>query len=352
MAATKSTKGRATIVEVAAMAGVSISTVSRALSGHPGVGDQTRARVIDVAGKIGYQRNGAARSLRTARSMTLAMLAPDLENPDHLTQMRTVVNTAATHGYAVMVFDVSAGPIRGASVINRIRQGGVDGVILGAGRLEVTRELLDLLDSPMLVEFGGELADSFSEGTFVDDRAPWLPYERAACTHAGRRLFATGHEQVAYIGWRERSLLGRSRFQAFQECAIAQGLPETAITLATAAQRQEAVGLVQQLLASTPRPTALISGASILTPYVLEGVHSAGATIPEDLSFVAFGDSPWHRAFHPSLSVIRRNLEAEAGGMVERLIARIEGSEVPGFEVQPTEFIDRGSIAPPRTGTQ
>ena len=345
----KTPKNRVTIREVAEIAGVSISTVSRGLTGHRGVGEQTRSRVISIANKVGYQASGAARSLRTSRSMNLAMLTPDLENPVIQLQMRAAISTAAARGYTVMIFELSAGSgsKRYPSVIHRIRESDVDGLLLGAVRLPVTRELLDLLESGMPVESVGDSTKSYDDATFVVDNATWLQYEKAACTHAGRRLFSLGHQRVGIIGWRDESLLGRSRLQAFLECAQTFGLPETSITVLKAGKKEEAIGLVQHLLVGLTAPTALISASGVMTPYVLEGIHSARLRIPEDLSFVAFGDSPWHRGFQPALSVIRRDVEAEITVLVERLIARIEGSVPPELEFSPAEFIDRASIAPP-----
>lgn len=338
-------RNRATIRNVAEIAGVSISTVSRALTGHRGVGDDTRSRVIGIAKEIGYKPSGAARSLRTSRSLTIAMLAPDLENPGNQAQVRAAISAAAAMGYAVMVFDYSAGSTGGLSVISRMRECDVDGILLGAARLKVTKELLDLLGSEMIVEFAGDQNEPPREGAFIVDTATWLHYETAACTLAGRRLFAMGHKQIAYVDWRDQSLLGRTRLEALRACAMSFGLAESSVTVLRAGKKEEAVGLVQHLLTGSPAPTALISGNGVMTPYVLEGIHSADSRIPEDLSFIACGDSPWHRAFQPPLSVIRRDGEAEAECMVERLIARIEGRKVPERNVQPTEFIDRASIA-------
>lgn len=346
-------KNRATIREVAEIAGVSISTVSRALTGHRGVGDETRLRVIGIAKKIGYQPSGAARSLRTSRSLTIAMLSSDLENPSNEAQIRAAISTAAAKGYSVMVFDQSAGSAGGLSMIHRMRESDIDGILLGAVRLKVTRELLDLLESGLIVEIVGEQTKPPSEGAFIVDSATWLHYETAACTLAARRLFAMGHRQVTYVDWRDQSLLGRTRLKAFRDCATSFGLAEDSVTVLKAGKKEEAVGLVQHLLTSAPAPTALISGSGVMTPYILEGIHSARTRIPEDLSFIACGDSPWHRAFQPPLSVIRRDVEAEAKCMVERLIARIEGRVVPELDVQPSEFIDRGSIAAaPKTEPQ
>lgn len=339
-------KIRVTIQDVAEIAGVATSTVSRALSGDRGVGDETRSRIVRIAKEIGYQSSGAARSLRTSRSLTIAMLAPDLENPGNQAQVRAAISAAAARGYAVMVFDYSAGSAGGLSVIDRMRKSDIDGVLLGAVRLKVTAELLDLFGSEMAVEFGGDQEHPPEQGAFIVDGATWLDYETAACTLAGRRLFGMGHKHIAYVDWRDQSRLGRTRLDAFKACARASGLPESSVVLLRAGRKEEAVGLVQHLLANSPAPTALISGNGVMTPYVLEGVHSVNARIPDDLSFIACGDSPWHRAFQPPLSVIRRNSEAEAECMVDRLIARIEGRDVPQMDIQPTEFIDRASIAP------
>lgn len=339
-------KGRATISDVAEIAGVSTSTVSRALSGHRGVGEQTRSRIVEIARQIGYQARGAARSLRTSRSCTIAMLAPDLENPGNQAQVRAAISAAAARNYAVMVFDYSAGTTGSLSVIDRMRESDIDGILLSAARLKVTRDLLDLLASDMVVEFAGDQNAPPPEGAFIIDGVTWLQYETAACTFAGRRLFNLGHRQIAYIDWREQSRLGRTRLEAFRACAKSFGLPENSVNILKASKKEEAVGLVQHLLAGSPAPTALVSGNGVMTPYVLEGVHSVDARIPGDLSFIACGDSPWHRAFQPPLSVIRRDSEAEAQCMVERLIARIEGRDAPQMIIQPTEFIDRASIAP------
>ncbi len=300
---------------------------------------------MDIARKIGYQPSGAARSLRTSRSLTIAMLAPDLENPGNQAQVRAAISAAAARGYAIMVFDFSAGSAGGLSVINRMRECDVDGVLFGSARLKVSRELLDLIESEMIVEFAGDQDNPPPEGSFLVDGATWLDYDAAACTLAGRRLFGTGHRHIVYVDWYEQSRLGLIRLQAFRTCARSYDLPESSVSVLKVGKKEAAVGLVQHLLASSPAPTAIVSGNGVMTPYVLEGIHSANARIPDDLSFIACGDSPWHRAFQPPLSVIRRDSETEAQFMVERLIARIEGHDVPEFNAQPTEFIDRGSIA-------
>lgn len=347
MRSSKTQKSRVSIRDVAEIAGVSISTVSRALTGHRGVSDQTRSRIMSIANDVGYQASAAARSLRTSSSMTLAMLTPDLENPISQAQMRAAVCTAAIHGYSMIVFESSAGANQVLPVIQRIRESDVNGLLLGAVRLPVNQELLDLLDSGMVVESTVDPTRFDDDADFIVDHAAWLQYERAACTHAGRRLFGLGHQHVAYLGWRDQSLLGRSRLQAFVDCAAGAGLPATAIKVLQAGKKEDAFGLVQHVLANAPTPTALISASGLMTPYILEGIRSARVSIPEELSFLTFGDSPWHRAMQPALSVIRRDIEAEATGLVERLIARIEGREVPELEFSPTEFIDRGSIAAP-----
>jgi DNA-binding LacI/PurR family transcriptional regulator len=104
---------------------------------------------------------------------------------------------------------------------------------------------------------------------------------------------------------------------------------------------------MQELTARSDRPTAIVCANGLLTPYVLEGIHSAGLQIPRDISFLCFGDSAWHRGYSPPLSVIRHDYAAAANRSVERLIARIEGRDIPEISRRPSEFIARDSIARP-----
>jgi LacI family transcriptional regulator len=80
---------------------------------------------------------------------------------------------------------------------------------------------------------------------------------------------------------------------------------------------------------------------------VLEGIHSSGLRIPDDISFLCFGDSPWHRAYNPPLAVVHHDYAAAAQRSVRLLVARIEGKELPTPVRRPSEFLARNSLGPP-----
>jgi LacI family transcriptional regulator len=105
---------------------------------------------------------------------------------------------------------------------------------------------------------------------------------------------------------------------------------------------------VAELLASRDRPTAFVPGTEALTPAVLAALAAAGLEVPRDASVCGFGDSLWEQAFRPPISVVRFDYQGVARAMIENVIARIEGVQpVPPVPAFPSEFVERGSCAPP-----
>ncbi len=101
---------RATIHDVARKAGVSTSTVSRSLSGEPRVSEKTRARIRAIADELGYRPSRSAQALRLARTGTIGLLAPNLENPISYDHLRAIVRAAHELGYTVLVGDGQDSP--------------------------------------------------------------------------------------------------------------------------------------------------------------------------------------------------------------------------------------------------
>jgi DNA-binding LacI/PurR family transcriptional regulator len=102
------------------------------------------------------------------------------------------------------------------------------------------------------------------------------------------------------------------------------------------------------MLARRDRPTAFVAGTEALTPAVLGGLAAANLRIPDDASMFGFGDSAWEQAYRPPLSVVRFDYVGVGRALVENVIARIEGvRRVPPVPSFPSEFVDRGSCAPP-----
>jgi len=349
MAGTKSRSWGATIHDVAREAGVAPSTVSRALAGAPRVSEATRARVARIASELGYRPSRSAQALRSSRTRTLGVIFPSLENPITIEQLSVTVKEAYLLGYSVFVTDAQESQEIQAVQIARMVEHRVDGVILGRGLFRVDASLRELLKSDIPVEGGPLPLDGDGDESDRWDTAfpELIEGEFPAVVAAGRCLLRQGHRRLGLVGrMHEPTRVGRRRLESFQHAFREAGEDVSLITRIGVDDPRACVVEMQRLLASSERPTAVVCSSGLLTPHTLEGIVSAGLSIPDDVSFVTFGDSPWHRAYVPSISTIRQDYAASARSGVHRIVARIEGTAIPEPIPNPAEFVRRGSIGP------
>src|SRR3954454_13552626 len=133
--------GRVTIAEVAAMAGVSATTVSHVFSGKRLVSAATRERVLDVVQTLGYRPNNVARNLRTRQSKMIAFIVPDITNPFYAVLTRGLADAVETAGYGTYVCNTDARFEREQKFLEDVLDRGVDGVVLAS--VDVSQEHLD-----------------------------------------------------------------------------------------------------------------------------------------------------------------------------------------------------------------
>ena len=339
-----------TIHDVARAAGVATSTVSRALTGEPRVSEATRQRVRLVAVDLGYRPSRSARALRSARTGTIGLLSPNLENPTAYDHLRATVRAAFEAGYTVSVADCQDSIEIQEAELARMREYRVDGLILGRGTLQVTRALVDLaasevpmepaLDADLLRRLVGQVITPYRDRSTLDATAATIGY---------RRLVDLGHRRFA-VFLLSSGPMGYVRQKALDDVLAAAGIDAADVLSVAVSDPAECVGQMQALAASAHPPTAIVVARGRLTPYILEGIYSSGLRIPEDVSLLNFGDSQWHKAYAPPISVIRHDYAAVARRTVERMVARIEGHEVPEDSRRPSEFVMRGSMGPAPVG--
>lgn len=339
------------IHDVARVAGVATSTVSRALAGRPRVSEATRRRVVQVAADLGYHPSRSARALRSARTQTLGLVFPSLENPIAITQLSATIKAAFALGYTVFVTDAQDSPEILEAELARMLEYRVDGIILGRGRFPGHRGLLQMTRAGIPVE--PELELEPAQGVEPDADGPFNAYadrgelDRVAAMAAYRLFLRLGHRRFAYVDRGSgRTGMGEARLRGLVDALRECGLGPGAISRVTILDPGDCVAEIQRLAALPERPTALICANGLLTPHVAQGIVSSGLRIPDDMSVLAFGDSAWHQGYSPPLSVVRHDYTAAAFRGVQRLIARIRGDEVPEIPLKPSEFVPRASIGP------
>jgi LacI family transcriptional regulator len=332
----------ATISQLAAAAGVSNATASRALSGHPAVLPETRERVLRVADELNYHADPVARALRAGSSNLLALVVSNLQNPAIQQIAETVQQLGQTEGFEVVIATTNDEPDRERRLLEALSGRRVDGLIAMSSGENI--ELLNrLYDAGLPVV---ELI-RLPEGT----AAPSVVYDdRRAGRLATEHLLALGHQRVAFLGGPATTRSGEQRYLGYEDAHRQAELPidrdlvvrgEFAVSFGVAG--------IAALLALDHRPTGLVIANHESMFSALQALNRADVTIPDDLSVVAIEDDPLLAWWHPAITAVDvrpNNLASEA---VTTLLAQIRHrTRSEGSTVASAVLLERSSTAAPR----
>jgi LacI family transcriptional regulator len=330
-----------TIRDVARLAGVHPSTVSRALHrADVPVSAQTRQRILAAVERLEYRPSVLARGLRLRRTRTLGMLVPDITNPFFPPIIRGAEEAARERGYELVLCNTDDAPQREVASLRVLRQRQADGLLLATSRMaDATVAALRRERFPfVLVNRGSRVpADPSVE---VDN-------ERAAALVVDH-LVALGHRRIAHIAGPLVTTTGAERAAGYREALHAHGIPASPTLLAEGAAYSQDAGIVaaEQLLRS--RPTAIFAANDLLVLGALRAARSVGLRVPRDLSLVGVNDIPLVELIDPPITTVRvpqREMGARAARM---LIALLENEPVAQRHVllDPV-LVVRGSTASP-----
>lgn len=319
--------------DVAAAAGVDTSVVSRVLSGDRrlSIRPETRQRVLEAAARLQYRPNTAARALRTARTMAIGMVVPDLANVNYATIAQGAEERASTAGYALLVASGSATE-RLADLHGRI-----DGLLVGVATSE----------TPRLGDFGGRLP-----ALLVNRREPCgipsvIVDDQAGAAIATEHLLTLGHRRLGHIAGPQNADTARRRLAGFRAALEAAGIELDPRAIAETSF-DEAGGHVAaaRLLRLDPRPTALFVANVRAAIGAMAAATRLGLRIPADISLVAFHDVPFASYLSPPLTTVRMPLQEMGRQAVDNLLALVGGGTVDDVMVgTPPELVVRSSTA-------
>jgi len=333
----------ASIHDVARLAGVSISTVSYALSGKRSIAESTRIRVNEAVEALGYRAHAGARMLAGDRTNIFALTAPlhaETYAPAHMAFVLSVVRAAREHDYDVLLLtqDEGAGGLRRV-VTSRL----VDGVIV----LDVSDEderidLLRTLDIPATLV--GVPRDA--EGLVCVD----MDFEAAAALSV-EHLVAAGHRSIGLIGhphaiYDRGSNFPRRFRDAFLDSAAERGV-DVAFEMADRDGPSVRAAL-DGLTAALPGMTGLVMHTDESVQTTALGIlKDRGIVVPRDLSVLSACSSFSTEHFEPPLDTIPLVPDDACFPAVALAIRQLDGSVEPHVELVPPRYIERGSITSP-----
>lgn len=339
---------RTTIADIAKAAGVSKGAVSYALNGRPGVSAATRERILAIAAEMGFVPNRAARSLSVSSAQAVGIAlrrsARTLGIEPYFMELISGIEATLSAGSLGLTLQLVGSVEEELEVYRRWwAERRVDGVLLcDVGADDRRLEAVARLGLPA-VAVGGPIEGSLLPAVWHDDAEP--------CREALEYLYALGHRRVARVAGLPRLLHTTIRDAAFVEAAGDLAF-ESFESFHSDYSGEQGARITRRLLTQPGRPTALIYDNDVMAISGLGVAHELGLAVPDQLSIVAWDDSPLCRFTHPSLTAFSRDIPAYGSKCVELLLAIIEGehsgTDRPAFSVQCTQaqLSPRGSTGP------
>lgn len=325
-----------TIIQVAAMAGVSTATVSRVLSHPDRVAEPTRLRVLEVVESLGYKPNVAARTLRTLRAAKILVTVPDISNPFFASVIRGAEEAARDAGYAVVVGDTRHDPSIEDQYAAMLSSREVDGLIFLGHRLpDNLRPLMSKQGTRAPVVNGCEYSPDIGVPSVHIDNA-------AAGCDALEHLIALGHRDIGVITGPHVSPISRDRLAGAMQAAKRHGLADRLRVRVGDYSAQSAADHVPDLIAQGV--TGLFCFSDEMAMGAISAIRQAGRICPDDISVVGFDDLPLARFFQPGLTTIAQPKGDIGQQAVELLVDILRGDDSPVSQITlPHELIIRSS---------
>jgi LacI family transcriptional regulator len=326
----------ATISDVAARAGVSTATVSRALNGKSTVDSELAARVLAAASELGYQPNGPARNLRRQEAAVLALIISDVENPFFTAIARGVEDVAHTVGYSVVLCNSDEDAEKERRYVDVAIQERAAGVIVSPTATASSVDSLIQRGTPV-VAVDRPLAGRESDTVLVDTRLA----ARQATTH----LIEQGYERIGCITGPSGVRTADDRLAGYRD-ALKAGKHRGSARLVrrTEFKAAGAEKAATDLLDQDERPDALLVANSAMAVGVLEALRTHGLRAGRDVGIVAFDDVPWAGLVDPPMTVVAQPAYEIGTVAAQLLLARIaDNTRTATTTTLGARLIERGS---------
>jgi LacI family transcriptional regulator len=337
-----------TIRDVAKLAGVAPITVSRVINDSEEVNPATRQRVKKAVEELNYVPNILAKSLRSKRSHTIALVVSDVTNPFYTTIARGVEDTAAQSGFHVILCNTDENPDKEANYINILLQRRVDGIIISP-TTDNRKQLASLKRQQVPC-------------VLIDRQVPGCKSDVVRCdSREGARrliwhLLHLDHRRIAMISGPRGISTADDRVEGYCQALRERGLPVEERLIKRGGYKQTSgYQLTQELLKDQPRPTAIFAANNFIAVGALQALREAGLNVPEDMALVCFDDIPQASLIYPFLTVVAQPAYEMGKVAAELLLERLAGKRNRKVRevMLETELIVRKScgqeLAPART---
>ena len=328
---------RVTLAEVAAVAGVSVGTASKALNDRGSMRTETRERVRAAAERLGFHVDAVARSLQTGRSYTVGMITTDSIGRFSIPVMLGVEDTLGAGQMSVLLCDARDDRIREQYYLKTLLSRRVDGIIVTGRRTDPRPPLAQRPPVPVVYAF---MPSADPQDCSI------VPDEAAGARRAVAHLLDTGRRRIAVVAGPERHHSARSRVDAAALTVREAGLEPSGEPLY--GEWSEAWGrqAARILLRRDPELDAVFCASDQIARGLADGLREAGRRVPAEVAVIGFDN--WDvmtAAARPQLTSVDMDLEGLGREAAELLLSAIAGEPRPGVHLHPCRLAIRASTA-------
>ncbi|MCD7034871.1 LacI family transcriptional regulator [Metabacillus sp. GX 13764] len=304
-----------TIEDVARLAGLSRTTVSRVINNHPYVSKGKKKQVLDAMDKLGYVPNSAARSLRNQRTGVIAVLIPRVMNP-FFSQLIEILETAASEkDYQLIICQTQYSKKKELAYLNLLKTRQVDGVILTSMANE-WKTIAPFLEYGPII-----LCNEYDEQASV----PMVFIDQFEAGYsATKHLIEQGHERIAYCCGKYTSNVADAREEGFKKALAEANLPFLEeYAFRSAFQSADGKQVFYDIQEMIEKPTAIFTGSDELAAGIISEAKKKGWRIPEDLAVVGFDNQMITELMDPMITTIHQPLEEMGSKAIAVILEKI-----------------------------
>lgn len=331
---------KATIKQVAELAGVSIGAVSRFLGGTLNLPEETANRIREAVARTNYTPHASARRLRQGRAETLGFLAPEISNPFFALLASAIAARAWHHGLDLLVWSSDNVVQREIAALRHLRAASIDGLIMITHHRRDQALMEQLKRGGPTVFLDEDVAGVTGSRVFVDNEyGGWL---------ATKTLIDMGHSRIAHVGSPPDLMSSDLRCKGWRRALSEAGLrvPED-YYMSGSIDQNFGRSILENLLHLPEPPTAIFVGADPIAFGIIAACRRSGIRIPEELSIISFDGLPIGELLGPPLSTVAQPIKEMGAKAVDLLVRQIEDPNA-AFEhiVLPVALEIRASAAP------
>lgn len=349
-AAPASTRGsgepaaRVTLADVARRAGVSIATVSYVMNGREGVGEKTRAHVLEIAEEVGFRPNRLASGLRTGQTRVLGLVLADITNPFYPEIAGGVIAAAAQAGYEVFLSHSRVGDELEGEEVRALCDHQCAALIFTS---------LTVWDGPLIAQVvPGEVPIVQTVRRIPGLAADFVGIDdRAGAREAASHLVELGHTDVALLTGPLASSASQDRAAGFRDVLAEAGIEpdDDRVVECRLTVDSGYTGATQLLEARREVPGAMLCGNDLIALGAIDALADHGLAVPEDVSIVGYDDIWFSSSRLVQLTTVRQPRQAMGQAAVSLALDRLaDGGIQPRDVILPHEFVVRQTATSPR----